>query len=42
MDGYRLFRREGQGSKGRGVALYVREGLDCIELSNGNEWIRYL
>ncbi|CAM4394956.1 unnamed protein product [Caretta caretta] len=32
MDGYKLFRKDRQGRKGRGVALYVREHYDCSEL----------
>nr|XP_048704947.1 uncharacterized protein LOC125636205 [Caretta caretta] len=32
MDGYKLFRKERQGRKGGGVALYVREQYDCSEL----------
>uniref|UniRef100_K7F1Q8 Reverse transcriptase domain-containing protein n=1 Tax=Pelodiscus sinensis TaxID=13735 RepID=K7F1Q8_PELSI len=32
MEGYRLFRKNRQGRKGGGVALYVREHYDCSEL----------
>ncbi|GAB0208489.1 hypothetical protein GRJ2_003314600 [Grus japonensis] len=32
MDGYKLFRRDRQGRRGGGVALYVREYFDCLEL----------
>ncbi|CAM4500218.1 unnamed protein product [Lepidochelys kempii] len=32
MDGYELFRKDRQGRKGGGVALYVREWYDCSEL----------
>jgi len=32
MDGYRLFRKDRPTSRGGGVALYVKEQLDCIEL----------
>ncbi|CAM5117140.1 unnamed protein product [Natator depressus] len=32
MDGYKLFRKDTQGRKGGGVALYVREQYDCSEL----------
>ncbi|XP_065421532.1 uncharacterized protein LOC101931368 isoform X1 [Chrysemys picta bellii] len=32
MDGYKLFRKDKQGRKGGGVALYVREEYDCSEL----------
>jgi len=32
MDGYRLLRKDRPTSRGGGVALYVREQLECIEL----------
>ncbi|PKU36299.1 mitochondrial fission process protein 1 [Limosa lapponica baueri] len=32
MNGYKFFRRDRQGRRGGGVALYVRECFDCIEL----------
>jgi len=35
MDGYRLFRKGRSTSQGGGVALYVREQLECIELCLG-------
>lgn len=34
-NGYRLFRRDGQGRRG-GITLDIREGLNCMELGNGN------
>ncbi|PKU30779.1 adaptin ear-binding coat-associated protein 1 [Limosa lapponica baueri] len=45
MDGYKLFRRDKQGRRGGGVALYVREGYECQELIEGNSrveclWVR--
>ena len=45
MDGYKLFRRDRQGSRGGGVALYVRECFDCLELNDGDDrveclWVR--
>ncbi|KAK4810800.1 hypothetical protein QYF61_008773 [Mycteria americana] len=45
MDGYKLFRRDRQGRRGGGVALYVRDGFDCLELDDGDErveclWVR--
>ncbi|KAK4815560.1 hypothetical protein QYF61_004077 [Mycteria americana] len=45
MDGYKLFRRDGQGRRGGGVALYVRECLDSLELDDGDDrveclWVR--
>ena len=35
MDGYKLFRRDRQGRRGGGVALYVRECFDRLELNDG-------
>jgi len=35
MDGYRLFRKDRPTRGGGGVALYVREQLECIELGLG-------
>ncbi|PKU42865.1 rna-directed dna polymerase from mobile element jockey-like [Limosa lapponica baueri] len=45
MDGYKLFRRDRQGRRGRGVALYIRECFDCRELDSSDDkvdclWIR--
>ena len=45
MDGYKLFRRDKQGRRGGGVALYVRECCDCLELNDGDDrveclWVR--
>ncbi|GAB0206747.1 hypothetical protein GRJ2_003140300 [Grus japonensis] len=45
MDGYKLFRRDRQGRRGGGVALYVRECFDCIELDDCDDkveclWVR--
>lgn len=39
MDGYRLYRRDRQGRRGRGVALHVMEDLDCAELAVGNDMV---
>ncbi|KAJ7428093.1 mitochondrial fission process protein 1 [Pitangus sulphuratus] len=36
MDGYKLFRRDRQGRRGGGVALYVGESLDSVELAVSN------
>ncbi|KAK4810454.1 LOW QUALITY PROTEIN: hypothetical protein QYF61_004234 [Mycteria americana] len=33
IDGYKLFRRDRQGRRGGGVALYAKNGTDCTELS---------
>ena len=35
MDGYRLFRKDRRTRWGGGVALYVREQLECIQLCLG-------
>ncbi|KAK4824521.1 hypothetical protein QYF61_016101 [Mycteria americana] len=45
MDGYKLFRRDRRGRRGGGVALYVRERLDSLELDDGDDrveclWVR--
>ncbi|GAB0190837.1 mitochondrial enolase superfamily member 1 [Grus japonensis] len=45
MDAYKLFRRDGQGRRGAGVALYVRECFDCLEVDDGDNrveclWVR--
>ncbi|GAB0180245.1 hypothetical protein GRJ2_000489800 [Grus japonensis] len=45
MDGYKLFRRDRQGRRGSGVALYSRVCFDCLELDDGDErveclWVR--
>lgn len=45
MNGYKLFRRDRLGRRDRGVALYVRKCLNCLELNNGNGeveclWVR--
>ncbi|GAB0208010.1 hypothetical protein GRJ2_003266700 [Grus japonensis] len=44
MDGYKLFRRDRQW-RGSGVALYVKECFDCLELNDGDDrveclWVR--
>ena len=47
MDGYVLFRKDRPARRGGGIALYVREHLECIELSLGADeerveslWVR--
>ncbi|KAF4804354.1 hypothetical protein TURU_008626 [Turdus rufiventris] len=44
MKGYTLFRRDRSGRCGGGVALYVRQHLECTELCLGvdNEWVESL
>lgn len=36
MDGYRLLRKDRQGRRGGGMALYIAEGLECTELAVGD------
>ncbi|KAJ7419991.1 hypothetical protein BTVI_23322 [Pitangus sulphuratus] len=45
MDGYKLFRRDRQGRRGGGVALYIRGSLDSVELEVSDNkveclWVR--
>ena len=45
IDGYKLFRRDRQGRKGGGVALYIKDCFDVEELGVGNDkveclWVR--
>ncbi|GAB0195031.1 hypothetical protein GRJ2_001968400 [Grus japonensis] len=47
VEGYRLFRKDRQGRRGGGVALYINDQLECMELHLGmNEepteslWVR--
>ncbi|GAB0179537.1 T-cell activation Rho GTPase-activating protein-like [Grus japonensis] len=45
VDGYKLFRRDRQGRRGGGVALYVKECFDCLEPNGGDGrveclWVR--
>ncbi|KAK4810944.1 hypothetical protein QYF61_013352 [Mycteria americana] len=45
MNGYKLFRRDRRGRRGGGVALYIRECLDSLELNDGDDrveclWVR--
>jgi len=42
MDGYKFFRRDRQGRRGGGVALYVRDCFDCIELNDCNDKVTCL
>ncbi|GAB0189218.1 hypothetical protein GRJ2_001387100 [Grus japonensis] len=42
VDGYKLFRRDRQGRRGGGVALYVRECFDCLELNDGDDKVECL
>ena len=45
MDHYRLFKRDRQGRKGGGIALYVKKECECMEINDGDDrveslWIR--
>jgi len=47
INGYRLFRMDRRGRRGRGVARYIKKWLDCDELSLKNShnqveslWVR--
>jgi len=45
MYGYKLLRRDRQGRRGGGVALYVRDCFNCLELNEGDNrvhclWVR--
>jgi len=42
MDGYKLCRRDRQGKTGGGVALYVRDCFDCIELDDCDHKVKCL
>ena len=45
IDGYRPFKRDRQGRKGGGVALYVKKDCECMEINDGDDraeslWVR--
>jgi len=45
MDGYKLFRKDRQGRRGSGIALYIRECFGCLEFYDGDDkveclWVR--
>jgi len=42
MDGYKLFRRDRRGKRGGGVALYIRDCFDCIELNDCDDKVKCL
>ncbi|PKU43642.1 nipped-b-like protein [Limosa lapponica baueri] len=42
MESYKLLRRDRQGRRGGGVALYVREDYECGELTEGNGRVEWL
>lgn len=42
MDGYKLFRRDGRGRRGGGVALYIREALGAMELEINDDKVECL
>lgn len=35
MESYKFFETERQGVRGSGIALYVRDCLDCLEFNDG-------
>lgn len=37
MDGYKLLRRDMQGRRDGGMALYIREYFNCVELKDGDD-----
>jgi len=41
MDGYKLFQTDRRGKRGGGVALYVRDCFDCIELDDCDDQVEY-
>lgn len=40
--GYKLFRRDSYGSREGGVALYVKESFDCLELKDSDDRVECL
>ena len=42
MYGYKHFERDRRGQRGGGVALYVRDCFDCIELDNCDDKVECL
>lgn len=42
MDGYKLFRRDGQERRGSRIALHFKVCFDCLELNDGDNRIEYL
>ena len=42
MDGYKLFRKDRQGRRGGGVALYVKECFEVTELMTGDDKVESL
>ena len=42
MDGYKLFRKDRQGRRGGGVALYVKECIEVTELMTGENKVESL
>ena len=44
-DDYQIFKRDRQGRKGGGVALYVKKEFECMEINDGDDrveslWVR--
>ena len=42
MDGYKLFRKDRQGRRGGGMALYVKEHFEVTELMTGDNKVESL
>ena len=42
IDGYQLFKRDRQGRKGGGVALYVKKECECMEINDGDDIVESL
>ncbi|KAF4798695.1 hypothetical protein TURU_061601 [Turdus rufiventris] len=42
LDGYKLFRRDRKGRRGRGVALYIREVVDAMAIEMNDDGVEYL
>jgi len=41
IDGYKLFRRDRQGRRGGGVALFVRECFNTVEINAENDDVEH-
>ncbi|TRZ07713.1 hypothetical protein HGM15179_019397 [Zosterops borbonicus] len=42
LDGYKLFRRDRKGRRGRGMALYIREAFDTIGIETMDDGVECL
>jgi len=41
IDGYKLFRRDRRGKRGGGVALYVTDCFNCVELNDCDDKVEF-